>query len=466
MRFFVTDTKPVDVVVQLVSGSAEYFIREGKQLTLVLGFGEKDKLTLRVLRLLVRKAVQSIKQKQCREVGFVLPEWQIGPFSMNEEELGEMLVVNVLLANYAFHSYKTPPKEGFSSLEKVYFFGAQNKKVFIDVIKKAQIIGEEVNRARSIANEPAGNMTPEHLVHHAKRCLEKLPIRVTVFDEKRLIKENMAGILAVGKGSEAKPRFIVAEYRQGKKTEAPIVLIGKGVTFDSGGINLKPSDAILGMNMDMSGAATALHVLSAVARLKIKKNIIVLIPAVENMISGRSYRPGDIIRTASGKTIEVQNTDAEGRIILADALHYAKRYKPGLVIDVATLTGAAMVALGERAAALFTEDEKLESTLRHIGMWVGDPVWPMPLWDEYLEDIRGIYADIGNVGTTRYGGAVTAAIFLKQFVDYPWVHLDIAPRMTATASEQLAKGSLGAGALLLIRYLTLSEHTSLKKDDR
>lgn len=364
-----------------------------------------------------------------------------------------MLAVNVLLANYAFHSYKTPPKEGFSFLEKVYFFGAQNKKVVIGAVKKAQVIGEEVNRARSIANEPAGNMTPEHLVRHAKRCFEKLPIKVTVFDEKRLIKENMAGILAVGKGSEAKPRFIIAEYCHGKKTEVPVVLIGKGVTFDSGGINLKPSDAILGMNMDMSGAATVLHVLCAVARLRIKKNIIVLIPAVENMISGRSYRPGDIIRTASGKTIEVQNTDAEGRIILADALHYAKRYQPSLVIDVATLTGAAMVALGERASALFTEDEKLESALRHIGTQVGDPVWPMPLWDEYLEDIRGIYADIGNVGTTRYGGAVTAAIFLKQFVDYPWVHLDIAPRMTAAASEQLAKGSLGAGVQLIVRFL-------------
>lgn len=453
MRFFLNSSKSPTLLVRLVPGTEEYFIQQAKQLILVLGFGSKEDMTLRKLRLLVRKTVQLAKGKQISDIGFTFSEWQFRELKLEEAALGEMMVVNLLLADYAFTRYKTPPQEGFPSLKRVSFLGVQHEKSFREALRRAHIIGEEVNAARSIANEPAGTMTPDHLVRHAKVACKALPIELTIFDTKRLKQENMSGIMAVGQGSKAQPRFVIAEYRAGKKSEAPIVLVGKGVTFDSGGINLKPSDAILGMNMDMSGAATVLHTLCAAARLGLKENIIALIPAVENMISGESYRPGDIICTASGKTIEVQNTDAEGRIILSDALHFAKRYNPSLVIDVATLTGASMVALGERATALFTEDEQLESQLRHIGMRVGDPVWPLPLWDEYLEDIKGTYADIGNVGTTRYGGAITAALFLKQFIDYPWVHLDIAPRMVATAGENLAKGSLGAGVQLLVRFL-------------
>jgi len=210
-----------------------------------------------------------------------------------------------------------------------------------------------------------------------------------------------------------------------------VVLVGKGVTFDTGGINLKPSDFILGMNMDMSGGAAVIHALVAAARLKLKKNIVVLVPAVENMMSGASYRPGDIIRSMSGKTIEVLNTDAEGRIILADALHYAKRFTPSLVVDVATLTGAAMAALGERATALFTEDEHLELQLRHLGEKSGDHVWPLPLWDEYDDEIKGTFGDVANLGR----------------------NLDIAPRMTTLSDEFLSKGSAGAPVRLLVKIL-------------
>jgi leucyl aminopeptidase len=269
-------------------------------------------------------------------------------------------------------------------------------------------------------------------------------------------KLKMGGILGVGKGSDAKPHFIILEYwGAADKKEKPIGLVGKGVTFDTGGLNLKPSDSILGMNMDMSGGAAVIHTLAAAARLKMKKNVIALIPAVENMPSGSSYRPGDVLRSMSGKTIEVQNTDAEGRIILADALHYAKRYKPTLVVDVATLTGAAMVALGERATALFTEDEKLELAIRHLGEESGDYVWPLPLWEEYESENKGTFGDIANISKTRWGGAITAAVFLKQFVDkaYPWVHLDIASRMTTLPDEFLAKGSAGAPVRLLVKLL-------------
>lgn len=458
MRFMINaKISTQDLVVQLAPGIVKHIVIESGKRTLVLGIGERKDMSLRSLRLLARKMVNLAKANRSSRIVVDLSEWHFPQLKLTEAELVELLATNVLLADYTFDTYKTPPKEGVTRLEQVNLVGVKKLSEATQATKRAMVIATETNAARSIANTPASDMTPESLAQHARRTFRKLPVKVTVWDERRLIRENMRAIIAVGKGSEAKPRFIFAEYRGGKRTEAPIVLVGKGVTFDSGGINLKPSQYILGMNMDMSGGATVLHTLAACARLKVKKNIIALVPAVENMISGRSYRPGDIIRTASGKTIEVQDTDAEGRVILSDALHHAKKYKPSLVIDVATLTGAAVVALGERASGLFTEDEKLETTLRHIGHAVGDPVWPLPLWDEYLEDIKGTYADIGNVGSTKWGGAITAALFLKQFTKYPWVHLDIAPRMTSIAGEHLAKGSIGAGVQLLIRFLMAKE---------
>ena len=208
------------------------------------------------------------------------------------------------------------------------------------------------------------------------------------------------------------------------------------------------------MHMDMSGAAAVISTLGLAGKLKLKKNIVGLIPAVENMPSGSSYRPGDVLKTMSGKTIEVLNTDAEGRIILADALSYAKKYNPRLVVDVATLTGAALVALGQRASALFTKDEKLEKLFRELGEESGDYLWPLPLWDEYEDEIKGTFGDWANIGKNRYGGAITGAMFLYQFAkDFPWVHLDIAPRMTSIEGEYLAKGAAGAPVRLLIKVL-------------
>jgi len=206
--------------------------------------------------------------------------------------------------------------------------------------------------------------------------------------------------------------------------------------------------------MDMAGGAAVIHTLIAAARLKIKKNIVALVPAAENMPSGSSYRPGDVLRTMNGITIEVLNTDAEGRVILADALEYAKKYHPALVVDVATLTGAAMVALGTQYSGLFTPDKALEERFRTIGEEVNDPVWPLPLTADYEEDIKGTFADWANAGKTRYGGATFGAVFLWQFIKgYPWVHIDIAPRMTASEGDYLAKGAAGAPVRLLARLL-------------
>lgn len=422
--------------------------------TLVLVIGGQEKMTRRKLMLLARRIVREALAKKYEELTIDFKAFHFPQLKIAETDLAELLVVNFIMAEFSFREFLTVPKEGFPQIKTIFLTGGSGKEIK-ESINRGVVIGEEVNRSRHIATMPGGEMTPDILARHARTSVKGLPVKVTVLDQKKMEKLKMGGVLGVGKGSSAAPCFIVLEYFGGKKSEQPTVLVGKGVTFDTGGINLKPSDFILGMNMDMSGGAAVIHALAAAARLKLKKNIVVLVPAVENMMSGESYRPGDIIRSMSGKTIEVLNTDAEGRIILADALHYAKRYKPSLVIDVATLTGAAMGALGERASALFTEDEKLELSLRHLGEESGDYVWPLPLWDEYDDEIKGTFGDVANLGRTRYGGAITAAVFLKQFVDkaYPWVHLDIAPRMTTLSDEFLSKGSAGAPVRLLVKVL-------------
>jgi leucyl aminopeptidase len=429
-----------------------------------------DKMTRRKLILLVRRTVREAMVKKYASIVLDLEQFRFPKLEMGDRDVAELVATNLVMAEFEFRDFLSVPKEGWSEVKTVALINASGKDVRQGV-ERGTVIGEETNRARHIANMPGGEMTPEILARHAKQSVKGLPVKCRVLDEAAMKRLKMGGVLGVGKGSEAKPCFIVLEYHgasdkkaklarhgsQAKRSDSggPVVLVGKGVTFDTGGLNLKPEGSILGMNMDMSGGAAVIHAIAAAARLKMKKNIIVLIPAAENMPSGSSYRPGDVIRSMSGKTIEVANTDAEGRIILADALHYAKRYRPSLVVDVATLTGAALVALGERATALFTQDEKLEKAFRDLGEESGDHVWPLPLWDEYDAEIKGAVGDVANLGKTRWGGAITAAAFLKQFVDdaYRWVHLDIAPRMTALPDEFLGKGAAGAPVRLLVKVL-------------
>jgi leucyl aminopeptidase len=301
-------------------------------------------------------------------------------------------------------------------------------------------------------------MTPTILAQKAKEAVKGLPVKLTVLGEKEMKAKNMQAILSVGQGSTEESKFIIMEYSGGKKGEAPAVLVGKGVTFDTGGINIKPSTGLGDMHMDMSGGAAVIHTIALAAKLKLKKNIVALIPSVENMASGSSYRPGDVIRSMSGKTIEVLNTDAEGRVILADALTYASKYKPALVIDVATLTGAAIVALGERANAIFSKDDELLKTTSQLGEISGDPVWPLPLWEEYEDDIQGSIGDYTNIhkDDKRGGGAIMGAIFLYQFIkesNCPWLHIDMAPRMTSIPGDYLAKGATGTPVRLLLKLV-------------
>jgi len=438
-------------------------VKESGKKTLYLKCDEK--MNLRKLFLLVRKMVMVAKSAKAEKLVFDFNDFKFKGMGLSDPELGELIGSQLGFANYEFVEYKTEPKEGFNFIQEMIISGTDEKTQ--KAILKGGTIAEEVNKTRTLSNIPGGDMTPQILAKAAKDAMKNLPVKVTVLGEKEMKKQNMRAILSVGRGSDEESKFIIMEYWGDKsrrprgvgiptKASGPIVLVGKGVTFDTGGINLKPSSSLLGMNMDMSGGAAVIHTIALAARMKTKKNIIGLIPAVENMPSGKSYRPGDVIRSMSGITIEVLNTDAEGRVILADALTYAKKYNPEVVIDEATLTGAALVALGERASAIFSDDDKLAKDLETAGEKTGDYVWRLPMWEEYENEIKGSLGDFTNIHNkdSRYGGAIYGAIFLHQFIKgTKWAHIDMAPRMTAMAGENLASGALGSPVRLLYKFI-------------
>jgi leucyl aminopeptidase len=304
--------------------------------------------------------------------------------------------------------------------------------------------------ARECANRPANHCTPTYLAEQAKKLAKAEGLKVEVLERKDCEKLGMRSFLAVAQGSDEPPKFIVLRHEGGAKGEAPIVLVGKGITFDTGGISIKPAAEMDEMKYDMGGAASVLGTLCAVARAKAKVNLIGVIPACENMPSGRAVKPGDVVTSMSGQTIEILNTDAEGRLILCDALTYAERFKPAVVVDIATLTGACVIALGHHRSGLFSPDDALAAELHAAGEKALDPAWRMPLDEEYDEALKTHYADMANVGP-RAGGSITAAMFLKRFTaKLRWAHLDIAG--TAWKSGA-AKGATGRPVPLLTHFV-------------
>src|SRR3989344_2187613 len=443
-----------------------------------------EAMNLRKFVLALRKVVADAKKEKIKKVAIVLRELPkfttlglpAGKAGVEEDECGIIISREVLLADYEFTKYLSKPKEGWNFISELAIVGKTNKK-FKDGIERGKIIAGEVNMTRELSNTPGSNMTPKILAEAARAAVKSLAnTKVTILGRDEMLKLGMGAVLGVAAGSTHEPQFIVVEYRplapsyplRPSFSEASdkrgneggdIVFIGKGVTFDTGGLNIKTEDHMYTMHLDMSGGAAVIHAVALVAKLGVKKNIVALVPAVENMPGGNSYRPGDILKSLSGKTIEVLNTDAEGRVILADALSYAKRYNPKLAVDVATLTGAAVVALGERASAIFTRDEALEKLTRELGEKSGDYVWPLPPWEEYEAEIKGTFGDVANLGKKgRMGGAIAGAVFLLQFTkdyakDTKWMHIDIAPTMTATDDEFLAKGAKGSPVKLLLALI-------------
>ena len=311
-------------------------------------------------------------------------------------------------------------------------------------------IAEGVTLAREFGNRPGNECTPSWLGQQAKKIGKAFDLDVEVLDRKAVEKLGMGAFLAVSQGSAEPLRFIVARYQGAAKGQAPVVLVGKGITFDTGGISIKPAGEMDEMKFDMGGAASVLGTLHAVATMKAKVNLVCLIPTCENMPSSTAVKPGDVVTSMSGQTVEILNTDAEGRLILCDALTYAERFKPAVVVDIATLTGACVIALGHHHSGLFSADDGIARQLLAAGQAAFDPCWRMPLDEEYDEALKSNFADMGNVGG-RPGGAITAAMFLRRFTTkYPWAHLDVAG--TAWKSGA-AKGATGRPVGLLTHFV-------------
>ncbi|MCL5733186.1 MAG: leucyl aminopeptidase family protein, partial [Patescibacteria group bacterium] len=403
--------------------------------------------------LLARKIIVMAKKEQFRTITFRADDFKEMNLTQSDISLGELakiMAVNFEMANFEFDRYKN--KKTFRVRKIIIHGNSALDSSFLKGFSKGRIVGEWTNYARALINEPGSKMTPKAFSRDARKAAIKAGLKCTV----KTALAKFGGVTAVGKGSVNTPRFIILEHNGGAKGEKPVVLVGKGVTYDSGGQDLKSAAGMLDMQMDMSGGAAVIAALAIAAKLKLKKNIVGLIPAVENMLSDKSYRPNDIITMLSGKTVEVENTDAEGRIILADALTYAaENYNPQLIVDIATLTGAALYVAGEKYSVYLTNAQKLENIVKMIGKKSGDLMWPLPLEKEYEKELEGRFADLSNMGKSKCG-TVTAALFLYQFVKeakIPWLHIDMAPTMLAYSGDYLAKGSSGAPIRFLVELL-------------
>ncbi len=457
MQFIFSEKKSVPRIT-FVEGTDTRLVERDGLLTISIGYGEKKECTTRKVHPLLRKAVRVAREQKIDSFSIDLSEPFFSLVDLPAYERGRLLAENMLMANYEFTRYKSE-KPPYTGLKEVYLLNTTTEDQH--GVLEGSVVGKMINWSRDLANTPGGDMTPTVLSEAARVIGKEKNIQVTILEKTDIEKMGMGLILGVDKGSNEPLKFIVMEYwGSGKGSEAPIVLVGKGITFDTGGINLKPGESMIGMNQDMTGGATVMATISICAELGLKKNIVAIVPAVENAVSGSAYRPGDVLTSLSGKTVEVLNTDAEGRLILGDALTYAERYEPRLVVDVATLTGAAQVAVGKRASVVMTTSLELEHTIRTLGEVSGDYVWPLPLWDEYLADLKSDVADIANVAgpgpsAKSGGGCIAGGIFLKEFAKkFPqWAHLDIAPRMESIPEDNLAKGSSGAPIRLLVRLI-------------
>ncbi|MHC4071764.1 MAG: leucyl aminopeptidase [Planctomycetota bacterium] len=430
----------------------------GARRVMLVGLGEKKKATLDTVRKAAAGAAKKSVEMKVKTVSLALHTALGGRLDL--PAIGRACAEGACFGSYRYDEFVTESDNGRLGSLKVELIDSEPAKTkkLKEGLSSGAVIGQAQSYARTIANRPANVIYPASLAATAKKLARGLKtLSCTVLDEKQLTAKGMGGILAVGSGSQHKPRFIVLKHTPvGKSGSAgpKIALVGKAVTFDSGGISLKPATNMDEMKLDKTGGIVVLATMKAVAELGLPIGVYGLIPSAENMPGGASYRPGDIITTFSSKTVEVQNTDAEGRMILCDALDYAVKQKCETIIDVATLTGACLVALGRYMAGLMGNDDKLIKQLQEASEQSGEKIWHMPSGDEYAKEMKSKIADLKNIGS-KWGGACTAAAFLRQFVgDAKWAHLDIAGMdMFQKATEFSAEGSTGFGVRLLTTYL-------------
>lgn len=428
----------------------------------IIGLGEEKKFDLDILRKAATLSGKIAVDLKCANVNLAIAA-DIDTKKFDAFNVGKTIAEGATFGAYRYDEFISSKENGRPESIKFTIVDSDSAKAnqLTKGAKQGGIIATAQNIARTLANRPANYIYPETLAAEAKKIAAKTAgLTCTIFNQKQLEQKKMGGILAVGQGSEHKPCMIVLRYnpKNAKKLkQAPVALVGKAITFDTGGISLKPASGMDAMKMDMSGGAAVLCAMKAIAELKLPVSVMAVICSAENSPSGKSYRPGDIITTYSGKTVEVLNTDAEGRVVLSDGVHYAKEQGAKTIIDICTLTGACMVALGMHKAGLMGNDQKLIDDIRAASANCGEPVWHLPSGDEYADEIKSKVADLQNINTSRYGGACTGAAFIGQFAqDASWAHIDMAPM--SNASEPLSKistgGSVGFGVRIFVELIS------------
>jgi leucyl aminopeptidase len=445
----------------------------------IIGLGPRDRCTLERIRRASAIACRRLSKVKARHVGLALASAER---SINLAQAARAMTEGALLGLYQFNQYKSAKSGGDtaaaadaesngngdeSSIQTITILGRGREPALRTAVERGKVLAEATNFARDLGNEPPNVLTPTEFGERARRMAEEVGLECEVYGPDWMREQGMGALLGVAQGSAEEPRFIVLRYRGRPKGEPGLALVGKGITFDTGGISLKPGADMDAMKMDMCGGAAVVGAMMAIARLKPNTNVTGIVPTTENMPGGKAYRPGDILRAANGKSIEILNTDAEGRLALADALSWAVKQKLSPLVDAATLTGAMVIALGHVRAGIFSNDEALERTIIAASEVAGERLWPMPMDDEYGDLVRSEIADVKQVGG-RPAGSISAAKVISHFVgDIPWAHLDIAGvNDRAHKDAEWDKGATGFGVRTFVELATLlSSAKNGKKDD-
>jgi len=424
----------------------------------VTGLGKPEEVTQDKIRGAVAQTCRMLRQQNAESIATITQGG--GITGTTAEDSTQAIVEGALLGIYLFRQHITKEAE-HGEIKQLTIVDAEEGDLTAleEGCRKGRIIAEAANLARDMANEPPNYMTPTQLAETARKVAESHGLEIEVLEREQMQEMGMGALLGVAQGSQQPPKFIILRYRGGTSKQADVTILGKGITFDSGGISIKPSEGMGDMKADMAGGASVIGAMSAIAQLKPRINATAIVPATENLPGGRAFRPGDILTALDGKTIEIITTDAEGRLILADAIGYAKKQGTRLMVDVATLTGAMRIALGDICTGAFTNNQELVDKVIAAGARAGELIWQMPMYEQYKEQNKSTVADIKNAGN-RLAGAITAAQFLAEFAgDTPWVHLDIAgTSMSDKEHNYLTKGATGVPVRTLVNFvLSLSE---------
>jgi len=429
---------------------------------LIVGLGKGKSVDAQALRIAGCVTVKALSREKVAAGAIAVKS--LAKFHSDLEEIGECFAEGAILGSYKYEEMKSAKKEKTSAKVELrnLIFVVDDKAGASKLergLNRGQALGEATCLARDLGNKPGNVLTPTTFAEHAVEAAKGLPIKVAVWGEKEIEKAKMGCLLGVNRGSDEEPRFIIMEYHGGGKSEKPFVMVGKGLTFDSGGISLKPGAGMEEMKFDMCGGAAVVGAIIALAKIKAKVNAVAVVPSTDNMPGGAAVKPGDVLVASNSKTVEVNNTDAEGRLILSDALVYACSLKPKAIVDAATLTGACQVALGNVFTGFFCKDGKFTKQIVEASEESGERIWQLPLTDDYVEDMKGTYADLSNTGNAKGGGASQGAAFLSQFVDenIPWAHFDIAATAWNAGSRTPLNPDKGATGVAVRMFAKLAQ---------